>query len=336
MRLPRRLLELYWAITARRLARSSRPILLGPWRSEVGFELLYWLPFLERFQKTYQIPRDRLIYLGRGGSAQWCDSSGKADLFEFLPVEAVRGLTIQASQQTGSIKQQDHPAWERHVCALAATSMGIKNYHVLSPSWMYQLLSPFWQGREPLSWLDRWCLHRQRLPVPALSPELKRSLPEQYLAMRWYARPTWPLQEALVLWTWKFVEAVASQMPVVLIQTDFHIDDHADFELGKIPNVFRLSDLTASAPLNNLAIQSSVIAHAQGYIGTYGGMAQGAMRWGVPTLALYTEFGQTSPAHLTLTQSLSLQSGVPFVCTTPQRIESLLPLITAKKAMVTA
>ena len=24
----------------------TRPILLGPWRSELGFEVLYWIPFL--------------------------------------------------------------------------------------------------------------------------------------------------------------------------------------------------------------------------------------------------------------------------------------------------
>src|SRR6185436_12157586 len=168
MRLPRHLLAAQWALTARRLARSSRPILVGPWRSEVGFELLYWLPFLENFRQQYGIARDRLIYLGRGGSAQWCDSAGKADLFEFLPLEAVRGLTIQASQQTGSVKQQTEDAWEAHVCALAATSIGVTKYHVLSPSWMYALLSPFWDGEQPIKWLDQYLLHKVTLDAPAL------------------------------------------------------------------------------------------------------------------------------------------------------------------------
>ena len=38
------------------LARSGRPLIVGPWLGEVGFELLYWIPFLdwavERFRST--------------------------------------------------------------------------------------------------------------------------------------------------------------------------------------------------------------------------------------------------------------------------------------------
>jgi hypothetical protein len=74
------LLHAEWAIFARYLSRSSRPILVGPWRSEVGFELLYWIPFLTSFAKRYGIPKDRLIAIGRGGSACWYESAGKADL----------------------------------------------------------------------------------------------------------------------------------------------------------------------------------------------------------------------------------------------------------------
>lgn len=115
-------------------------------------------------------------------------------------------------------------------------------------------------------------------------------------------------------------------MPVVLIDS-FHADDHADINLGDLPNVVRLSALTEQTPLNNLAIQSSVIAKAKAYIGTYGGMAQGAMRWGVPTLAFYETFGQTAPEHLALTQHLSLRTGVPFLVAQPKDVDGVLPLI---------
>lgn len=327
----RSLLETEWAIYARYLARSRKPILCGPWRSEVGFEVLYWIPFLTSFREQFQIPTERLIYLGRGGSAGWFDSAGKADLFEFMPIEAVRQLTIQASQQTGSMKQHTSPAWERRVCENAATAMGIASCHQLSPSWMYRLCAPFWRGDQPVKWLDRKVLHPRRLQAAPLSPSLARALPETYIAMRWYARPTWPLREDLVLWTRKFVEAVASRIPVVLITNGFQVDDHADINLGEIGNVYKLHELQPMTPLDNLAVQSAVIQNAQGYIGTYGGMAQGAMRWGVPTLAFYRDFGQTSPAHLHLTQALSLKSGVPFIACEPQQIETLLPLIPLRK-----
>lgn len=325
-------LALQWRMYARHLAASRLPILVGPWRSEVGFELLYWIPFLSSLRERYGISRDRLIAIGRGGSAAWYDAAGTADLFEHLPMEAVRTLSIQASQQTGSVKQNATADWERHVCALIATSLGFAKYHVLSPSWMYQLLAPWWEGSQPLRWMDSYTLHAVKMSAPAIPADLASQLPPNYVAMRWYARPTWPMREDLVLWTRKLVASVAARVPVVLIDSGFQADDHADIALGRIPNVLKLSDLYPQTPLNNLAIQSAVIAKASAYAGTYGGMAQGAMRWGVPTLALYDQFGQTAPQHLALTQSLSLQTGVPFVMSRPGDIEALTALVGSTKS----
>lgn len=326
-----RLIDLQWRAFAQLLARSRKPILCGPFRSEVGFELFYWIPFLSHLRETYGISRDRLFYIGRGGSAQWFDAAGRADLFEFQPVDAVRTITTRAAQQTGSVKQLRPTSWERTICALAAETTGLKDYHVLSPSWMYRLLEPFWAGQQTESWLNRRTKHPVRLQAPPLSPDLQKALPADYIAMRWYARATWPLREDLVLWTRRLVEATASRIPVVLITSGFQADDHADINLGAIPNVVKLHEIANLTPLNNLAVQSSVIAHAKGYVGTYGGMAQGAMRWGVPALSFYENFGQTSPQHLQLAHSLSLQSGVPFIATYPQAVEHLLPLIRAQQ-----
>lgn len=323
-----RLLRARWSIFARHLAASRHPILCGPWRSEVGFELLYWIPFLHNLRERYGLSRDRLIAVGRGGSAAWYDTAGSADLFERLSVEEARTLSIQASQTTGSMKQNQTLAWERQVCALTATGLGLTEYHILSPSWMYGLCAPFWEGKQPLAWLDHYLLHAVKMPAPAVDADLAAKLPAKYVAMRWYARPTWPLREDLRLWTRRLVAAVAERTPVVLLDSA-HVDDHADIALGNIPNVLKLSDLVTPTPLNNLAIQSAVIAKASAYVGTYGGMAQGAMRWGVPTVAYYDSFGQTAPAHLHLTQSLSLRTGVPFIAGRPGDLDQVLQVVSA-------
>ena len=334
------MLEKRWIRYATRLSLSQSPILVGPWRSEVGFEILYWIPFLHQFAKDYKIAPERLIAIGRGGSAQWYGFAGQADLYEFVPVDVARTWSIMASQQTGSIKQHQREPWERHVCGLAANSLGLTQYHALSPSWMYRLLEPFWQGKKPQKWLNARALQAVKMPAPKIAPELQGKLPQDYIAMRWYARPTWPYTEPLVLWMLKFTESLAKKSPVVMIDS-FHADDHADINLGAIPNVYRLSELTKVAKIvegkeeivqtmkaeNNLAIQSSVIAKAKAYVGTYGGLSQGAMRWGVPTLALYNEFGQTATEHLQLTQHLSLRTGVPFIACQPKDVDGVLPVV---------
>lgn len=322
-------LEYRWSAFARYLSLSKKPILCGPFRSEIGFECLYWIPFLNQFRLRYNIDRNRLIAIGRGGSAVWYDMAGSADLYEHVPVETVRQWGILASQQTGSLKQQRVEPWERHVCALTAHALGIPKYHQISPSWMYGLLSPFWSGETSQRWLSHRTAPQMRMPPPPLKPELQAKLPKDYVAMRWYSRPTWPHKEDLLLWTRQFVERVARQHPVVIINS-FHADDHADISLGELPNVSTLSAIIDMTPLNNLAIQSAVIARAKAYLGTYGGMSQLAMRFGVPTLALYKEFGQTAPEHLSYTQHLSLRTGAPFLACTPKEVDGVLPQLLGK------
>ena len=56
---------------SRVLGRSGRPIIVGPWLSETGFELLYWIPFLA-WAKTYgNFDPEQLVVVSRGGAAPW-------------------------------------------------------------------------------------------------------------------------------------------------------------------------------------------------------------------------------------------------------------------------
>ena len=42
-----------WPAYLRWLKSTDWPILVGPWHGEVGFEVLYWIPFLERVKKVF-------------------------------------------------------------------------------------------------------------------------------------------------------------------------------------------------------------------------------------------------------------------------------------------
>ncbi len=53
-------------------ARSARrPLIVGPWTSEVGYEALYWIPFLRWAADRYGVPSSRVIALSWGGTALW-------------------------------------------------------------------------------------------------------------------------------------------------------------------------------------------------------------------------------------------------------------------------
>src|SRR4029077_5178669 len=54
-----------------KLSRNEETIVVGPWMSEVGFEILYWIPFLNWAMTYKQFDPERLIVISRGGVADW-------------------------------------------------------------------------------------------------------------------------------------------------------------------------------------------------------------------------------------------------------------------------
>ena len=50
------------------LTKSDAPIVIGPWVGEVGYELLYWIPFLNWALKEFGLTGRRLIVVSRGGA----------------------------------------------------------------------------------------------------------------------------------------------------------------------------------------------------------------------------------------------------------------------------
>lgn len=286
------------------LAKSSRPILLGPWRSEVGFEALYWLPWLQAWREREKIAKDRLVAIGRGGTGVWYDAGHVADLYDYVPLAKVRKAMLQDAAHTGSIKQLRIAEWEQTVAHLVAQDVGLRRYHLLHPSRMYQALAPWWEGAMPFQEL---LSSLKFMPVPVPYPPPSLALPERFIVAGFYARHTWPLTEELVDWVQALLTRLATVIPVVILESGLHADEHVPFPVSG-PNILTLGSLNVAA---NLAVQSAVLARAQAFVGTYGGLMQLAVRLGKPSAGFYTEFTGTAYAHKHLTEWLGVQQKIP-------------------------
>lgn len=77
------------------------------------------------------------------------------------------------------------------------------------------------------------------------------------------------------------------RMPVVLLDTGMTTDEHEEYLFRDMPNVVSLRERLV--PSTNLGVQTTVIAGAEGFIGTCGGLAWLAPLLGVDTLAVYSE-----------------------------------------------
>jgi hypothetical protein len=274
-----------------RAASAGRPVIAGPWISEVGYEALYWVPFLRWAVDRYGVPSHRVIALSRGGTASWY--AGIADryveIFDLVePVEFARQAASR--RERGDQKQMNASDFDRQLVDLACARLGIADPVIWQPGLMYQLFRPFWHGDRSLDFVFRHADFRSpAVPMAAPSP----GLPTDYAAVKFYSGPALPdtLANREVLFS--LVERLAARMPVVVLDTAWSVDEHSDYAFDDIRGVTTLRP--SLDPRTNLDVQTRVIAGSRLFLGTCGGLAWLAPLMGVETLAVYDDDRYLTP-----------------------------------------
>ena len=261
----------------RHAVQRPGPIVAGPWTGEVGFELLYWAPFVRWATKRFGIDPDRLTVLSRGGTASWYGIEGAhyRDVLELCAPDEFRQRTLKER------KQRALRLFDRQLLRRARSGTGDRAA-VLHPAMMYALYAPFWSGRSPARWVQQFAAFA-RVQPPVIQD---LQLPREYVAVRFYFSkcfPETPGNQALVS---GLVEGLARETDVVLLGSGVSLDEHRDLTIGRSGRVHTVEDLLR--PETNLAVQTAVIAGAQAFIGTYGGFSYLAPLCGVNTVALYS------------------------------------------------
>jgi len=267
-----------------RAARGSAPIVVGPWLSEVGYEVLYWVPFLRWFVDYYRIPSSRVIAVSRGGVSAWY--AGIADryveLLDLYPADEFAARN--RARQQGDQKQKGVAALDEEILAKVRERIGGGDLHVCHPSMMFRLLRQFWLGNESLDHALSY-LHYETI-VPAQAPALPQ-LPDDYVAMKFYTARSFGAHDRHNDLLRAVVESTARHHPVVLLGTGLALDEHEDFLFGGIPNVTNAA--AWMRPENNLGVQTEIIRRARRFVGTCGSVAWLAPMLGTDTLAVYSD-----------------------------------------------
>ena len=296
---------------SRYVAHSKQPILLGPWREEIGSEVLYWLPWLAQWRHQYGIAKDRLIAISRGGAAVWYDAAKQVELYDYWPLDVCRLETQRSAKAQQSVKQLRMTELERLLYPLVAARLGLRRYHVLHPSAMYAQIRGWHAEEVGLATIVKTL---RFTPLPMVTLPLGLTVPERCVCVRFYERHTWPFSEEIRDYCTQLVAELAKRLPVVILGSGAHHDDHLDLNITG-PNITSLVD---AFPLReNLALQAAVIAKSQVFVGTYGGTMQLAVRLGKPSAGFYQHFKGTAFAHQTLTRWVALQQQTPLFIGSP-------------------
>jgi hypothetical protein len=280
------------------LAASGRPLVAGPWLGEVGFELLYWSPFLAWFSERFAVDPARIIVLSRGGTGSWYAPCGHyRDVLDFVTPEGFHANHQARVREIGEQKQTRVTAFERELVAKVAADAGAGGAALLHPSTMYRLLRPFWWGHVDDSWVHRHTRYRRYTAAPRADLP---NLPDSYCAVKFYFNDCFPATDANRAFVRETVARLAQQGPVVSLSAGVTLDGHGACQVA----AHGVLDLAgATPPSRNLHVQSAVVAHARAFVGTYGGFAYLAPFYGVPATTYYGDEDGFARSHLRMARS---------------------------------
>jgi hypothetical protein len=278
-----------------RLSRGSGAIVAGPWLGEVGFELLYWVPFLAWFAERFEVAPARLTVISRGGARAWYAGlvSEYHDVFDCMSPAEYRRRHDERVRDLGEQKQTRVTSFDREL----VSAFGTGEHAWLHPSSMYELMFPYWWGHVGEEWVFRHARYRR---LPAAPPIDGWPLPESYTAVKFYFNDCFPDTPRTRAFAEQVIRGLAAEGPVVSLTHGLAVDDHGGYETRGHGVITMPSDLPAR---DNLRLQDAVVSRARRFAGTYGGFSYLAPFHGVPTTAYYADARGFSMRHLTMARA---------------------------------
>jgi hypothetical protein len=269
------------------LGRRGDPILIGPWLSETGFELLYWIPFVAWAKSYGNFEPDQLIVISRGGASPWYRhiTSHYEDILAFYTPDEFRARNdARILEQKGRMKHLEVSSFDREITARVTAKRGLRGVQLLHPSAMYRLFEHFWFQRAPVTLVEAFTSFSALPPVELGA--LRDQLPARYVAAKFYGNTALPDSPENRAFMAAYLQELTQHTDVVLLNTGHRFDDHEDMPAlnrGRLHTVTHLM-----TPDTNLEIQTRIISGAQAFVGTYGGFSYLAPLYGIDTLAFYS------------------------------------------------
>lgn len=264
------------------VVQGDHPVIIGPWLAEVGYEVLYWIPFLQWVRAAYQLDPARAIAMSRGGVASWYDgvASRYAEIWDDVdPAEFAR-----RNAERAEFKQSGRSPFDDELIARVSGTFGLRKPRVLHPSLMFRLFKLFWSGHRAMGFIDAHTRFTLQQPPSVID---RQRLPPVYAAAKLYAARSMPDTPEIRRQARRVIDALSEQMPVVMLETGLAVDDHTDYALGTSARILNARDMMD--PRTNLAAQTQIVAQASVYVGTCGSITWLAPRLGVNTSALFAD-----------------------------------------------
>lgn len=280
-----------------KVTRTTGDVILGPWTGEVGFEVLYWIPFLE-WLVAQGLDRRRLVVVSRGGAAPWYQrlTDRYVDLLDLVTPDEFRERTAGPKKQYDARRELDH-----ELIAAVTERLGLNDVTVVHPSSMYRLFIGLWRKRATIDLVEAFTSHQPLMPpAPLTDADRPAGLPADFLVAKFYFSKAFPDTGANRRFVTDVLKSVSKRMPIALLSTSLRLDEHSDFQTQARSGLYVID--AHAVPQKNLELQTRWLCGARGFIGTYGGFSYVAPFHGVRSLSFFSRRGGFEHHHLQLAE----------------------------------
>jgi hypothetical protein len=281
---------------------GDRQIIFGPWVSEIGFEVLYWAPFIRWIKSKYKLKSQNITIISRGGGRAWYSdiTENYIDIFDYVALKDFKENQDYRYNVEKGLKQTELSSFEAKFLKRMTKDHKLNDYVLIHPSLMYKFFKPFWRGHVPVDFILNYTkfYHSKNPLIDRIRPSY---LPKsEYISAKFYARESFLYDDQVVNKILENLKELLKKYPVVFLKTDLEVDDHTEPFYEKIyalnsPNAIFLDHLMDAK--NNIAIQDEIVAHSKFFIGTYGGFAYLAPLYGKSAHTYFSVDGTFKKCH---------------------------------------
>lgn len=296
--------------------QSADKIYFGPWYSELGFELLYAIPFLN-FLKKQLSSQTNFIAISRGGDIPLYGEVGieNVNALRYFDKDEWEKITTENWRILGGLKQSALTSIDLKILerVLLQEDDKSESHIILHPSMIFAIFRPYWRGNVSIESILKY------LDFPITQgPEKKIN---NRVFVKLYSRPS---LEASILEIDKVIESLADfrKKDFLICNQQEYSDDHELFmnEIGKFAN-FR--SFAANNFEDNLHIQLDLMKSCSQSVVTYGGLSYFPLFFGNDSVGIFQDSTKFAKCHLSLAEHLAQKSGSIFRILHISEIDSL-------------
>lgn len=253
---------------------KSEYVLFGPWTSEIGFELLYWIPYLK---KNFKLENKKIIIISRGGVENWYKFSNYYKYFNLLDLVSSSEIKnhFDIKKSIGGQKQFFLEDFDKKIIQKVKEKLKINSIEVIHPKEMYNFFKPYWSGL--YSYGFRTIVEKEMKFNELDKIDLKV---KNFVACKIYSSSILNIDQNKEIYSQKIkiiLNEILKKFNIIFLnfETD---DDHQVINFDGLNTnenkFFFFKDLVKNLDIqNNLKIQSTIVSQSEFFLGTYGGFA---------------------------------------------------------------